>query len=141
MSLSNGTGLEALKCSFRPFRIVVATESGDSLTVWSLPMRFDVIEEHQRRAAAVVRLKDTGLGGTELEAALNADLLMEYLSDHLVKAPAHADSGFATDERPEPLFDGTAQVKEYLSYNAMMRIRLAIQESGLKFAPEPALKN
>jgi len=104
-------------------------------------MRFDVIEEHQRRAAASDRLKDTGLDGTELQAALNANLLMEYLSDQLVKAPANPDGGFTADERPEPLFDGAAQVKEYLSYNAMMRIRLAIQDSGLKFAPEPALKN
>jgi hypothetical protein len=138
----NGGFLDALKVSFKPFKLDITTESGEPITLWSLPMRFDFFEEKKQRQAIEERLKSAeGIEDADRENLVHMEMLCVYLKDRLVQPPADSAKGFSSGEAPQPLFESADQVPAYLSYNAMMKTRLAIQASGLKLAPEQAVKN
>jgi len=137
---SNGT-LDALKARFKPFPVEVVIESGGSITLWSLPMRYDFWAEKQTREEITERLKKAGLDGDVLADAMNYELIVNFCKEHLVKPPNDEKAGFEAGEHPEPLFGNVREVSATLSYSAILGAHRRIQQKGFSVVGDAALKN
>jgi hypothetical protein len=136
----NGT-LDALKAQFKPFPVEVVIESGGTVTLWSLPMRYDFWAEKVTREQITERLKAAGLDGDVLADAMNYELIVNFCKEHLVNPPQDAAKGFQADERPEPLFADVKEISATLSYSAILGAHRRIQQKGFSVVGEAALKN
>ena len=138
--MQNGT-LDALKAQFKPFAIELPIEAGGTVTLWSLPMRYDFWAQKRTKEEITERLKAAGLDGDLFEAALSYELIVTFCKEHLVKPPKDAQAGFQADEKPEPLFADSKEIPDTLSYGAILGVHSRIQQRGFSLIGEAALKN
>lgn len=138
--MTNGT-LDALKAQFKPFPVDVVIESGGTVTLWSLPMRYDFWAEKVTRDQITERLKAAGLDGDVLADAMNYELIVNFCKEHLVNPPKDEKAGFQADEKPEPLFADVKDISATLSYSAILGAHRRIQQKGFSVVGEAALKN
>jgi hypothetical protein len=140
---SDNGRLEALKAHFRPYKIEIVLESGATVILWTLPMKYDFYGGRRRQEEIESKLKGQGLEGGDFDAALNYELICDFLIEHLVQPPKDPQAGFGADEVPSPLFTSAAEISTNLPYTAIFVSHREIQQRAFASSKigEAALKN